>query len=83
MLFYRVKWVAQDEDPKWYLAGNLKYAPHKVRDFHLEHRELPGPLKRLREWVKRWEQGDKSYENLEDSTEMPARLRASFFQRRG
>ncbi len=83
MLFYRVKWVAQDEDPEWYPAGNLKYAPHRVRDFHLEHRELPGPPKRLREWVKRWEQGDESYENLEDSTEKPARLRASIFQRRG
>jgi transposase InsO family protein len=82
-LFYRVKWVAQDEDPEWYPAGDFKYAPHKIRDFHLEHRDLPGPPKNVREWIQRWEQGEESYEDLEDSTEMSKRLRASFFQKGG
>jgi len=43
-LYYRAKWTGYDEDPEWYPAANFKYAPHKPRDFHLQHQDQPGPL---------------------------------------
>jgi len=33
-LFYRVKWEGADEDPEEYPAGNFKYCPYRLRDFH-------------------------------------------------
>ncbi|KAL1979106.1 hypothetical protein VTN96DRAFT_6844 [Rasamsonia emersonii] len=51
-LQYRVKWVGHDDDPKWYPAGLFKNAPTRIRDFHLEYPEAPGPPVRLAEWLK-------------------------------
>jgi hypothetical protein len=34
-LYYCVKWLNRDEDLLWSPASECKYAPHKVRDFHL------------------------------------------------
>jgi hypothetical protein len=42
-LFYRANWLGHDEDPKWYPASNFKYAPHKLKAFHLCYPHLPGP----------------------------------------
>jgi hypothetical protein len=65
-LEYKVDWVGADEDPTYYPASNFKYSPHKIRDFHLEHPELPGPPRKLGEWLKAWEQGVDNYDELED-----------------
>jgi hypothetical protein len=65
-LEYKVKWVSADEDPTYYPASNFKYSPHKLRDFHIEHPELPGPPRRLAEWLKAWEQGVDNYDELDD-----------------
>ena len=46
-LYYRVKWVGQDEDPEWYPAADFKYAPHKLRDFYYKYQSLPRPLRLL------------------------------------
>jgi len=48
-LSYRAKWVSYNKDLKWYLAGDFKYAPYKLRDFHLQNPDLLGPLKLLRD----------------------------------
>ncbi len=56
-LVYRVKWVGHDVDLKEYKASDLRYAPHKLRDFHSQYKDLPGPPKRLDEWIKLWEEG--------------------------
>ena len=48
-LSYRAKWVSYNKDLKWYLAGDFKYAPHKLRDFYLQNPDLPGPLRLLRD----------------------------------
>jgi hypothetical protein len=53
-LLYRVKWLGHDEDLDWYLASNLKYSPHKLRDFHLQYASEPGPPRKLQEWQKAW-----------------------------
>jgi transposase InsO family protein len=82
-LYYRANWVGHDEDPEWYPAADFKYSPHKLRDFHLEYKDLPGPPARLNDWITRWEAGEDSYEDLEDSTAMSKSLRASFFRRGG
>ena len=51
-LKYCVKWVGHDEDPKWYPASDFKYSPYKLRDFHLAYLDLPGPPRKLDEWIK-------------------------------
>ena len=65
-LQYRVQWLGYDNDPDWYLASDLKYAPHKVRDFHLRYPTKPGPLRRLDEWIRFWEAGDDTYDHEDD-----------------
>jgi hypothetical protein len=64
-LEYKVKWLGADSDPVYYPASNLKYSPHKLRDFHAEHPTLPGPPRNLDRWLEAWEQGRDSYEELE------------------
>jgi transposase InsO family protein len=86
-LKYKVKWEGADEDPAEYPAGNFKYSPHKLRDFHLAHPELPGPPENLNKWLKAWEEGLDAYEELEGQKEgavpMVPSSRASFFRRGG
>src|SRR5438552_19210793 len=48
-LKYQASWVGYDEDLEWYPASNFKYSPHKLRDFYLEHPDLPGPPRKLNE----------------------------------
>lgn len=50
-LYYRVKWVGHDDDPTWYPARDFRNAPLKIRDFHARYPELPGPPKRLGDWI--------------------------------
>jgi hypothetical protein len=82
-LKYRVSWVGYDEDPEWYPASDFKYSPHKLRDFHLAHPDLPGPPRKLESWIKCWEEGVDNYDNLDDDKELTQRLRAGFFRRGG
>jgi len=51
-LLYRVKWLGHDDDLTWYPARNFKNSPHCIRDFHAEYPNLPGPPKRLGEWLR-------------------------------
>jgi transposase InsO family protein len=64
-LQYRAKWLGQDDDPTWYPAGNFKNSPYAIRDFHGQYPELPGPPKRLGQWVKAAEE-DMFLEDHED-----------------
>jgi len=82
-LFYRASWVGCDEDLEWYPASNFKYAPRKLSLFHRQHPELPGPPRRLQEWIDAWDAGVEDYDELVDDKPMAPRLRASFFQRGG
>jgi hypothetical protein len=56
-LKYRVKWKGYEEDLEWYPPSNLKGAPHKLKAFHLNHPQLPGPPLNLDKWIKAWEDG--------------------------
>jgi hypothetical protein len=82
-LKYRVHWTGHDEDLNWYPASDFKYSPHKLRDFHVQHPDQAGPPAKLGDWLESYEAGRDNYEELEDNTAMPTRLRASFFQRGG
>ncbi|SPQ18667.1 7463b66d-3a16-4f9c-8422-7d3bc2e3325b [Thermothielavioides terrestris] len=46
----------QGEDPNWYPAGNIKNAPHRLRQFHEEFPEAAGPPRRLPQWLKAYEE---------------------------
>jgi hypothetical protein len=78
-LYYKAKWVKYDDDLEWYPVTHFKYLPYKLRDFHLTNQSLPRLPARLNDWIKKWEAGADSYEELEDSREMAESLRASFF----
>jgi hypothetical protein len=79
-LLYRVSWVGYNEDLNWYPASDLKYSPYKLRDYHLANRQQPGPPKKLVDWVRAWEDGMEDYDDLDNDSIMPTRLRTSFFQ---
>jgi len=48
----------------------MKYAPHKIRDFHLKYPDKPGPPNKLEEWIKAWEDGDDNYDYLDNDFAM-------------
>ena len=65
-LQYRVKWLGFDEDRTWYPASNFMGSPHRLRTFHVDYPERPGPPKRLEEWLRAWENGDDDVEAYPD-----------------
>ena len=65
-VFYRASWIGYDEDPKQYPASDFKYSPHKLRAFHEEYPQAPGPPRSLSKWQKAWEEGRDTYEELDD-----------------
>jgi hypothetical protein len=81
-LEYRADWLGVDDDPKYYPASDFKYSPHKIRDFHLAHPNLPGPPENLLKWIRKWEDGVDNYDELTGSKEMSQYSRAKFFGRR-
>ena len=63
-VYYHTSWVGYDEDPKWYPASDFKYSPHKLRTFHEEYPQAPGPPRSLPSWQKVWEEGRDTYKEL-------------------
>jgi hypothetical protein len=78
-LEYRADWLGVDEDPQYYPASDFKYSPHKIRDFHLAHPNLPGPPENLLKWIRKWEDGVDNYDELTGSKEMSQYSRVRFF----
>ena len=55
-------------------------APHKLKEFHLEHPTAKGPFKRLPDWLEAYNNGVDDYLELEDDKVMKDRnARARFF----
>ena len=80
-LEYRVKWKGyKEEDLEWYPPLDLKGAPHKLKNFHLNYPRLPGPPLKLKEWIKAWEDGLNKYKHLNDDRPMTGPLRTAFFR---
>jgi transposase InsO family protein len=82
-LQYRAAWLGHDEDPEWYPASDFKYSPHLLKTFHLEHRDKPGPPAKLDAWIRAYEEGRDTYDELDDDRPLPTSLRTGFFQRGG
>jgi len=86
-LWYKVKWLGQDKDPKYYTAENLIYSPHLLQSFYLTYPELPGPPEHLEDWLKAYKQENNSYNKLEGASKGSVLItissRASFFWRGG
>src|SRR5271156_2516297 len=53
-LQYRVSWKGYDPDPNWYPAWNFVGCPQKLREFHDNYPNQPGPPKYLDEWFNCW-----------------------------
>lgn len=82
-LSYRVTWSSRDIDLEWYPASDLKYAPFKLKSFHLANPDKPGPPASLLPWLQKWEHGVDNYDELDDDRSMDTRSRTSFFRRGG
>ena len=46
-----MRWLGHDDNLEWYLAGSLKNTLIALQNFHLQYPDLPGPPKRLPEWL--------------------------------
>jgi hypothetical protein len=70
-LQYRAQWIGWGEDPNWYPAGNIKNAPHRLRQFHEEFPEAAGPPRRLPQWLKAYEEDYFDDDHAEDNLPVP------------
>ena len=50
-LEYQADWKGWDPDNRWYPAENFKNSPLKLRDFHADYPDKPGPPVRLQRWI--------------------------------
>jgi hypothetical protein len=82
-LKYQIQWVGHDEDLEWYPASDIKYAPHKLQDFHKQNPDQPEPPRNLQKWQAAWENRHEDYDELDNDKPLPTHLRASFFQKGG
>ena len=48
-LHYQVSWKGYDLDPTWYPTWNFVGSPQKLKEFHKNYLEQPGPSKYLDE----------------------------------
>jgi hypothetical protein len=64
-LQYRAKWSGYEDDPIWYPGGNFEYSPLKLRDFHNANPSCPGPPKRLKRWIKRFQKEEDAGDHLD------------------
>jgi hypothetical protein len=53
-LQYRVSWKGYNPNPNWYPAWNFVGCPQKLREFHDNYPNQPGPPKYLDEWFNCW-----------------------------
>lgn len=80
ILKYRASWLGYDDDPSYYPASDFMYSPHKLREFHLNYPDKPGPPARLPSWLNAYEQGIDNYDELASSRPMTDNAKADFFR---
>lgn len=72
-LQYRVKWTGHDIDNTWYPASNLKNCAVKLRLFHDRYPEMPGPPKRLSDWLRAADNDEFDRDHPDDNSPMEHR----------
>ena len=65
-LYYQVKQTGYDEDLDQYPASDLKYTLYKLKSFHLEYPEKPGPPINLGKQIEAYDNGIEDYEDLDN-----------------
>ena len=70
VLKYYISWVGHNKDLEWYPISDFKYSPYKLWDFYLAYLDLSRPLRKLKNWIKCWEEGLDNYNNLDDDKEL-------------
>lgn len=80
-LHYRVEWKGWDPDPKWWPAGDFKNSPMRIRKFHRENPNKPGPPVRLEIWEKNWLEDREQVDHADD--DKPVQQGKSFVRRSG
>jgi hypothetical protein len=66
-LYYRVKWTGLDYDPVWYNPDGFKGSPHKLKEFHDQYPNKPGPPRHLADWLQCYEKGTEAEERWDDN----------------
>ena len=66
-LYYRVKWTGLDHDPVWYNPDSFKGSPHKLKEFHDQHPDKPGPPRHLPDWLQCYNNGTEPEEQWDDN----------------
>ena len=67
-LQYKVHWKGYDKNVKYYDAEGFKGSPHKLRQYHAEYPDRPGPLKNLETWLIAYENGEEAVDEKDDNT---------------
>ena len=62
-LQYRASWRGYDPDPTWYPAWNFVGCPQKLKEFHDNYPNQPGPPKHLDKWIRCWNDGEEPTEH--------------------
>jgi len=78
-LYYRVSWKGYDEDLEWYQASSFIYAPHKLKEFHLQNPEQDGPPASLPQWLQAYDSGIDNYKYLQDDKPMTKTQKEQWF----
>ena len=78
-LFYYTNQLGHNKDLEQYLASDFKYAPHKLKAFHLYYPELLGPPHKLNDQLQAQEEGKDDYNNLDNNITSSQSLQTSFF----
>jgi hypothetical protein len=78
-LEYRVSWLNYDADLAWYKVSDLKTAPHKLRNFHLENPTQLEPLVLLLEWLCLFQDGEEDYNYADGDYPMMPAQKCTFF----
>jgi hypothetical protein len=66
-LYYRVKWVGFDHDPVWYDPEGFKGSPRKLKAFHDQYPNKPGPPRHLTDWIRCYENGIEPEDRPDDN----------------
>jgi hypothetical protein len=63
---YMVQWFGYDPDPQYYPAGNFKYFPRVLAQYHKEYPNKPGTPRSLSKWLELYNAGEEDYEDEND-----------------
>src|SRR5579862_3489272 len=66
-LYYRVKWTGLDHDPVWYNPDGFKGSPQKLKEFHNQYLDKPGPPRYLADWLQCYIKGTEAEERWDDN----------------